>query len=121
MLACKFVGDVVIDPPWHMTREMLAALSISVVAHGETNDPNDDGGKDPYEVPKALGIYTQLPSKSGLSVEAIVGRIQDNHGRHAAKVEKKMKAEAEYYTERYGFDANALPSAKAADGAKKRQ
>ena len=57
VLACKHVDDVLIDPPWHMTREMVAALRIAVVAHGTTHDANDDGGRDPYEAPKALGVY----------------------------------------------------------------
>ena len=47
VLSCKYVNDVVIDPPWHMTREMIAALNISIVAHGSTNDLNDMDEKDP--------------------------------------------------------------------------
>jgi ethanolamine-phosphate cytidylyltransferase len=34
VLACRYTSDVVIDPPWYLTREMIAALGISVVAHG---------------------------------------------------------------------------------------
>ena len=30
VLSCKSTGDVVIDPPWHLTREMIAALKIAV-------------------------------------------------------------------------------------------
>ena len=103
VLSCKHVGDVVIDPPWHMTREMIAALSISVVAHGSTNDPNDDGGLDPYAVPKQMGLFRELPSPSSLTVDSIVQRIRANHERMAAKVERKMAAEKEYYENRYGF------------------
>lgn len=102
VLACKHVGDVVIDPPWVMTKEMIAALKISVVAHGSTNDPNDDA-EDPYGVPKEMGIFHTIPSRVDLTVDAIVTRIQDNHERMQAKVERKMKAEQEYYADRYGF------------------
>ena len=108
VLSCKYVGDVVIDPPWHMTKEMIAALNIAVVAHGSTHDPNDDGGKDPYEVPKSLGIFRAIPSMVPLTVDAIVGRIQANHERMAAKVERKMTAEKEYYDNRYGFAQEAV-------------
>jgi len=107
VLSCKHVGDVVIDPPWHMTREMLAALNISIVAHGSTNDVNDDAGADPYEVPKAMGIFRTLPSSSDLTVDVLVSRIQANHERMTAKIEKKRKSESEYYASRYGFDAKA--------------
>ena len=107
VLACKHVDDVLIDPPWHMTREMVAALRIAVVAHGTTHDANDDGGRDPYEVPKALGVYVELPSRFPLTVDTIVERINANHERLAAKVQKKMVAEGDYYANRYGFEEGA--------------
>ena len=97
VLSCKHVGDVVIDPPWHLTREMIAALNISIVAHGSTNDPNDDAGSDPYEVPKAMGIFTPLPSTSGLTVDVLVGRIHANHDKMRAKIAKKKATESAYY------------------------
>ena len=103
VLSCRHVGDVVIDPPWHMTRDMIAALGITTVAHGSTHDPNDDGGKDPYEVPKAMGIFVELESKVGLTVDSIVERIKANHERLEAKVSKKMAVERDYYDQRYGF------------------
>jgi len=91
-----------------MTREMIASLNIGVVAHGTTNDPNDDGGTDPFQVPKAMGIFQVIESTMPhLTVANIVTRIQDNHERMRTKVEKKMKSEREYYTNRYGFEAQA--------------
>ena len=104
VLACKHVDDVLIDPPWHMTREMVAALRIAVVAHGTTHDANDDGGRDPYAVPKALGIFEEVASRFPLTVDTIVERINANHERLAAKVQKKMVAEGDYYANRYGFE-----------------
>jgi len=106
VLSCKHTGDVLIDPPWHMTREMIAALNVSVVAHGTTHDENDDGGRDPYEVAKSLGIFVTLPSDRELTVDSIVYRIQKKHERLTAKVAKKMASEREYYNNRYGFDSS---------------
>lgn len=103
VLSCRHVGDVVIDPPWYMTRETIAALGISVVAHGSTHDINPNEDRDPYEVPKALGIFKELESTVPLTVDSIVGRIQQNASRMKAKVTKKMAAEREYYDTRYGF------------------
>ena len=114
VLACTHVGDVVIDPPWHMTRDMISALRIAVVAHGTTHDANDDGGRDPYEVPKEMGIFETISSKGvgcALTVDSIVRRIQANHERMSKKVQRKMVAEREYYAERYGY---AKPKASAA-------
>jgi len=103
VLSCRHVSDVVIDPPWHMTRDMIAALGISVVAHGSKHDPNDDGGRDPYAVPKEMGIFVEVPSSADLTVDAVVSRIHANHERLQAKVEKKLASEREYYDARYGF------------------
>jgi len=63
-----------------------------------------DEGRDPYAIPKQMGIFKQLPSSLPLTVDSIVGRIRANHDKMAAKVEKKMKAEQQYYETRYGFD-----------------
>jgi ethanolamine-phosphate cytidylyltransferase len=103
VLSCRHVSDVVIDPPWHLTKEMLAALDITVVAHGSTNDPNDDDGLDPYEVPKAMGIFHELPSTMDLTVESILSRLHANRARLEKKVAKKQQDEKEYYDNRYGF------------------
>lgn len=64
VLACRYTSDVVIDPPWYLTREMIAALRISVVAHGTAHDHNEDES-DPYHVPKQMGIFVSLPSTTG--------------------------------------------------------
>jgi ethanolamine-phosphate cytidylyltransferase len=93
-----------------MTREMLAALSITIVAHGSTHDPNDDDGRDPYEVPKAMGIFHELPSSVPLTVDSIVARIRANHEKMAAKVERKMAAEREYYENRCTAGGDASPA-----------
>jgi len=97
---------------------MIAALNISVVAHGATNGPSDDLSKsrddlhdDPFEVPKALGILRTISSSCLLTVNTLVGRIQDNHERIKAKIAKKKKSEAQYYENRYGFDEQTLTGA----------
>ena len=62
-----------------------------------------------------MGIFTPIPSSTSLTVDSIVSRIRANHEKMAAKVEKKMKAEREYYEARYGFAAT--PEAGGAAGA----
>jgi ethanolamine-phosphate cytidylyltransferase len=110
VLSCRHVGDVVIDPPWHITRDMISALNISVVAHGSTSDRNLGEKSDPYAVPKAMGIYKEIPSTSSLTVEKIVERIDAHRARMQAKIDKKMKAEREYYNSRYGYTEGAAAS-----------
>ena len=108
VLGCKYVSDVVIDPPWCLTREMIASLNISVVAHGAVHDPNDDdhevdGAHDSYRLPKELGIFVPLPSTIDLTVDTIVGRIHNNHEKIQAKINRKAEKEKEYYDNRYGL------------------
>ena len=66
---------------------------------------------DPFEVPKALGILRTISSSCLLTVNTLVGRIQDNHERIKAKIAKKKKSEAQYYENRYGFDEQTLTGA----------
>ncbi|CAK9054153.1 Ethanolamine-phosphate cytidylyltransferase (CTP:phosphoethanolamine cytidylyltransferase) (Phosphorylethanolamine cytidylyltransferase 1) [Durusdinium trenchii] len=106
VLGCRHVNDVLIDAPWHITREMIASLGISVVARGTVSDhPYDFTDESSnYAIPKEMGILREIKSESALSVEEIVHRILTNEEVFKNKVTKKMKAEGEYYSERYGFD-----------------
>ena len=114
VVACRHVGDVVIGPPWHITKEMLAALNVSVVAHGSVADANDDGGRDPYAVPKAMGIFQKIDSVHPLTVDAIMTRINDNHQRYANKIAKKRVSEQSYYDARYdGYGKDGKEAAQA--------
>ena len=71
---------------------------------------SQDYGRDPYAVPKQLGLFVELPSKSALTVDTIVARIRANHERMAAKVERKMAVEKQYYENRYGFATAPEPA-----------
>ena len=49
-------------------------------------------------------MFTRLPSIHPLTVDVIMRRINDNHSRYSAKVEKKKVSEQSYYDARYdGF------------------
>ncbi|GBG31288.1 Ethanolamine-phosphate cytidylyltransferase [Hondaea fermentalgiana] len=109
VLGCRYASDVLIDAPWHITREMIASLRIDVVARGTVSDHPYDviETSSAYKVPKEMKILETIKSESDLSVEAIVKRILTNEEVFANKVDKKMKAEGEYYAKRYGFEADA--------------
>ena len=115
VLACRHVGDVVINPPWEMTREMIASLGISVVAiDADEEAATLEGGSskdavDPYAVPRALGLVRQVRRQTAptITVGAIKDRLEANRERLQKKVEKKLAAEKEYYDQRYGFNGSA--------------
>lgn len=113
LLGCRYVDDVLIDAPWEITREMVASLKISVVVAGtisDCEDPNTAKREKYYQVPKELGIFKEVKSKSTLTVGDIVERVLNNEGLYKQKVKKKMAAENDYYTKRYGFDVSKINS-----------
>ena len=46
-----------------ISADLAYFTQVSLVAHGSVSDRNDDGGRDPYEGPKQMGIYVELPSQ----------------------------------------------------------
>ncbi|CAH0515221.1 unnamed protein product [Peronospora belbahrii] len=105
VLGCKYVDDVLIDAPLHITPEMVASLNISVVVHGTHRDQDylpESSLEELYEYPRKAGIFKSVESPIKLDVNDIVARINDNRERFEKKFVSKMKSEEEYYADRYG-------------------
>tara|TARA_A100001015_G_scaffold254900_1_gene296040 strand:- start:109 stop:603 length:495 start_codon:yes stop_codon:yes gene_type:complete len=105
VLACKYVDDVLIDPPWKITAEMIAALNISVVVTGTTveNRGTKQEEDSVWRGAVEAGIFQEVESQSDLTVDKIMDRVRENHERLEKKVKKKMKAEAEHYKKKHGL------------------
>lgn len=103
VLGCRHVDDVLIDAPYHITKEMVSSLKIDEIVHGTvTDDPNDRLDIEArYKYAKQAGIFKVLESPSGFKMEKIVKRIQSNQNTFQAKFDRKMKAETEFYHEKY--------------------
>jgi ethanolamine-phosphate cytidylyltransferase len=56
-----------------------------------------------YAVPRALGVYSVLPSPSDLSARNIIQRIVAKREAFEARNEKKVKSEATYYSAKKEF------------------
>jgi ethanolamine-phosphate cytidylyltransferase len=109
VLAIKYVDEVVIATPWVVTEDLLKSLNISLVVQGTINkldlelvnkrkqslDYNDN--QDPYELPKRLGIYQEVPSERNIETQHIIQRIIDNRLKHLNKYNKNSKKEESYY------------------------
>jgi ethanolamine-phosphate cytidylyltransferase len=94
-----------VGPPWDITREMIAALKISVVATGTTRDCSYGMDESKYyQVPRAMGLLRTVKSNATITVEDIVERILSQEAVYQLKLKKKTKAENEYYSDRFGFD-----------------
>ncbi|KAI8335260.1 hypothetical protein EDC96DRAFT_524993 [Choanephora cucurbitarum] len=80
VLACRYVDEVIIGAPYSVTKEILnGEYKVSVVAHGKTELEQDMDGKDPYALPKQLGIYQEISTpNSTITTEGIINRIIEN-------------------------------------------
>lgn len=105
VLGCRYTDDVLIDAPWEISREMIAALNISIVVSGTVRDCPDPKGANEqfYKVPRELGILQFVESQSKITVEDIVNRILTQEKIFLAKVKKKGAAENEYYSNLYQY------------------
>lgn len=109
VLSCRYVDDVLIDAPYQVTREMIASLRIAEVIHGTNSDDigisafnGDQLCAERYKHPREAGIFTMLESPSDFKLGSIVRRIRKNQEAFQAKFERKMKAENEFYNNKYG-------------------
>jgi ethanolamine-phosphate cytidylyltransferase len=104
VLGCRFVDDVLIDARYEITREMISSLNIAEVIHGTISDDMEDVGDEDarYKHAKATNIFSVVKSPSDFRLENIVKRIHRNEEAFQARFERKMKAETQQYSEKYG-------------------
>ncbi|KAI7831887.1 ethanolamine-phosphate cytidylyltransferase-like protein [Kickxella alabastrina] len=100
VLQCRYVDEVIIGAPFSVTKDVLEDVyHVDVVVHGASDQPLDIDGRDPYELPKKLGIYKEVDHPClNLTTTTIIERIIAN--RHVyierqARKAKKAIAEAE--------------------------
>ncbi|CAK0888224.1 unnamed protein product [Prorocentrum cordatum] len=106
VLGCRHVDDVLLDAPWVITREMVATLQLSVVVRGTTVRDCEDavaGPCDPHAVPVELGIHVQLESQVGLTLDAIVDRLQGRRKEVEVRQAEKQRREGEWYRQKHGL------------------
>ncbi|RKP27383.1 hypothetical protein SYNPS1DRAFT_12750 [Syncephalis pseudoplumigaleata] len=102
VLACRYVDEVIIGAPYSVTQDVLEKVAaVSIVGHGAAPAIPDVDGRDPYELPKKLGIYQQITHDGGsMHTREIIRRIiehrqlyEDRQARKEAKA--RLEAEAE--------------------------
>ena len=104
VLGCRFTDDVLIDAPYTLTKDMVAALNVSKVIRGNNYDLEDE--KERYSYAMSVGIYKQIKSPCDFCLNDIFNRIQRNQSVFQLKIDKKKKKEEEYYDERYKENKN---------------
>lgn len=56
------MNEVVIGAPYSVTKELMSHFNVSVVCHGQTELPLENGVQDPYAVPKMMGKFISVDS-----------------------------------------------------------
>ncbi|KAJ1989637.1 choline phosphate cytidylyltransferase [Dimargaris cristalligena] len=102
VLQCRYVDEVIIGAPYSVTKDVLEKVyQVDIVAHGVKDSPPDVDGRDPYELPKELGIYHEINhAANDTTTTTIITRIitqrQTYEDRQARKTAKAiLEAEKE--------------------------
>eukprot|EP01132_Coremiostelium_polycephalum_P007831 gene7831-9645_t len=96
VLSCRYVDEVVIGAPFHVTKEMIESLHINVVVHGDDQVIRGPDGLDPYKIPKEMGVYHEVKHTPGLTATEIVNRIIENRLHFEARNKKKQQKEIDF-------------------------
>lgn len=108
VLACKYVDEVIIGAPLHLTEDLLKTFNISMVVRGTVTETTDDNAAvDParYAVAKEKGMFKVIHSPSTMISGTIIHRIVANRQSFEAKHKRKAESEANYYEGNKGFVA----------------
>lgn len=73
--ACKYVDEVVVAPPPHLTKEMIEALDIQFIVHGD--DISEALMQEHYRSAIDLDIFRLIPYTPGISTTSIIQSIVD--------------------------------------------
>jgi ethanolamine-phosphate cytidylyltransferase len=95
VLSCRYVDEVVMGVPYAVSDELIKSLGIHVVVAGKVSEALPHAS-DPHAVPKAMGIFQEVDSGSGLTTESIIQRVMEHRqqllDRQAKKKVKDEKA-----------------------------
>jgi len=100
VLSCRYVDEVVIGCPWVVSRDMVNALHIRVLAISKNNmlSPND---LQRYEAVKEfVSIKTLTNLESNLKTQDLIERIIKDNQKYCKQNESRVKKELKYITER---------------------
>ncbi|CAI5951988.1 unnamed protein product [Closterium sp. NIES-64] len=98
LLACRSVDEVVLDAPWVVSDQLIAAYNICLVVHGTVAESNPlcQGEEQRYAAARARGMVRQVESAAETTTTTIVTRIVDNHHAYIRRHAKKAVSEREY-------------------------
>jgi len=100
VLSTKFVDEVIIGAPFHISNYMIDAEKIAIVVENLNEDMGLlENEPDPFKEAKELGIYTGIELTCTLTTGDILSRIINNRlayeSRNTKKIAKDRKIEGE--------------------------
>jgi len=99
--ACKWVDEIIIGAPRHVTEDLIKTWGITAVARGTGHKRNEplDPASDNFMVPKTLGIFAEVQSQwPDLCHETIVARIVKSRELYMKRNKDRAQREDAYYT-----------------------
>lgn len=102
VLACKYVDEVVIGAPSHLTEDIMTTFNIKLVVRGSVSETSPSGTYEEsrYAIPMKAGCFKRISSPSPATAKNIMQRIVDRKKEFEARNQKKTKSEAAYQAQK---------------------
>jgi len=106
ILAMRYVDEVIVGAPWKVSEHLIKSMNVQLVVEGSMTKHKEHENmphhldNDPYEIPKKLGIYKQIPSTIDMTTDKLIERIIDNRKKLLTAHEIKQKKLEKYYQTR---------------------
>ena len=93
VLACRYVDEVIIGAPYAISKDVLEKVyKIDLVVRGKTEIMPDIDGKDPYELPRQLGIVVEVDHPfAEVGSDEIIRRIVVNRKLYEERNKRKQE------------------------------
>jgi ethanolamine-phosphate cytidylyltransferase len=105
VLGCRFVDNVLMDAPYDVSAAMLDTLKITKVISCASDETSER-----FNCARQSGILEVIQSSSDFCMNDILQRILDEEAAFQAKVERKMLAEEDFLSNKYGRNGEQQPS-----------
>lgn len=92
LLACKYVDDIVLDPPFYIMKDFMENLKIDLVVSGRFQIV-EEWGQDPNTYPKQIGKFLQVDSGCNVTTDSVIERIIRNKSEYKERNERKEQKE----------------------------
>eukprot|EP01102_Stenamoeba_stenopodia_P010148 TRINITY_DN3026_c0_g3_i10.p1 TRINITY_DN3026_c0_g3~~TRINITY_DN3026_c0_g3_i10.p1 ORF type:complete len:302 (-),score=50.60 TRINITY_DN3026_c0_g3_i10:71-976(-) len=90
VLSTKYVDEVIIGAPFHLSKYMIDLEKIKVVVHNTSEDMELLSNEpDPFQEAKDMGIYTSVTLDYKLTTSDILSRIINNRLQYESRNTKK--------------------------------